>query len=84
MLTHCTYFRFEVLPEKDGDSFREELTVNLLKDYDEELAARIRGEDKIDSKALDALKIHEKRLSKPSPLQYYKSIAFSRVEGYTQ
>lgn len=62
-----------MLPAQDGDPLKEELQAILLNEYDAEFAVKTQEEAKINSKALAALKVHEKRLSKPSPTQYYTS-----------
>ena len=65
--------RYEVFPEQGGDSLKEELKETLLKEYDEQLTTKAQKEAKINTKALAALKGHERQLSKPSPVQYYSS-----------
>lgn len=52
---------------------KEELKEVLLKEYDAEFAVKTQEEAKINTKALTAIKTHEKRLSKPSQTQYYSS-----------
>lgn len=70
--TFC--YRFEVLPAEGGDALKEELQESLMKEYNAEHAVKAQEEAKINRKALAALKIHEKQLSKPSPTQYYTSM----------
>lgn len=72
-VSYFLLFRFEVLPIEDGDALKKELQANLLNEYDAEFAVKTREEFKINSKALAVLKVHEKRLTKPSPTQYYTS-----------
>ena len=63
-----------MLPAENGDALREELQGILLKEFDAEFAVKTQEEAKINSKALAALKVLEKQLTKPSPPQYYASM----------
>ena len=73
-MLHIYNIRYKLASAEGNDTWMVEFKKSLLKEYEEKLAMRVQEEAKIDTRALAALKKHERELSKPSPVQFYASM----------